>query len=70
MQSVIVPDNLIFEGGAGEALRVKLLHEGDMHTLLRLPSSILYAQGVNANVLFFAVCTAARSARGPRLGSS
>ena len=67
---MIVPDNVLFEGGAGEVIRLKHLHEGDMHTLLRLPSSILYAQGVNANVLFFAVCTAARSARGPRLGSS
>lgn len=51
--SVVVPDNVLFEGGAGETLRSKLLHECDVHTLLRLPTGIFYAQGVKANVLFF-----------------
>jgi type I restriction enzyme M protein len=51
--AVIVPDNVLFEGGAGEVVRRKLLHECDVHTLLRLPTGIFYAQGVKANVLFF-----------------
>lgn len=50
----MVPDNVLFEGGAGETVRRKLLHQGDVHTLLRLPTGIFYAQGVKANVLFFA----------------
>jgi type I restriction enzyme M protein len=50
---VVVPDNVLFEGGAGETIRRKLLHECDVHTLLRLPTGIFYAQGVKANVLFF-----------------
>jgi type I restriction enzyme M protein len=51
--AVVVPDNVLFEGGAGEVIRRKLLHECDVHTLLRLPTGIFYAQGVKANVLFF-----------------
>jgi type I restriction enzyme M protein len=51
--AVVVPDNVLFEGGAGEAIRRRLLHECDVHTLLRLPTGIFYAQGVKANVLFF-----------------
>jgi type I restriction enzyme M protein len=51
--AVVVPDNVLFEGGAGEIVRRKLLHECDVHTLLRLPTGIFYAQGVKANVLFF-----------------
>jgi type I restriction enzyme M protein len=51
--AVVVPDNVLFEGGAGETVRRKLLHECDLHTLLRLPTGIFYAQGVKANVLFF-----------------
>ncbi len=51
--AVVVPDNVLFEGGAGEMIRRKLLHECDVHTLLRLPTGIFYAQGVKANVLFF-----------------
>jgi len=51
--AVIVPDNVLFEGGAGETVRRKLLHECDVHTLLRLPTGVFYAQGVKANVLFF-----------------
>lgn len=51
--AVVVPDNVLFEGGAGEIVRRKLLHECDVHTLLRLPTGLFYAQGVKANVLFF-----------------
>jgi type I restriction enzyme M protein len=51
--AVVVPDNVLFEGGAGETVRKKLLHECDVHTLLRLPTGVFYAQGVKANVLFF-----------------
>jgi len=51
--AVVVPDNVLFEGGAGETVRRKLLQECDVHTLLRLPTGVFYAQGVKANVLFF-----------------
>jgi type I restriction enzyme M protein len=51
--AVVVPDNVLFEGGAGEVIRRKLLQTCDVHTLLRLPTGIFYAQGVKANVLFF-----------------
>ena len=51
--AVVVPDNVLFEGGAGETVRRNLLRECDVHTLLRLPTGIFYAQGVKANVLFF-----------------
>lgn len=51
--AIVVPDNVLFEGGAGETVRRKLLSECDVHTLLRLPTGIFYAQGVKANVLFF-----------------
>ncbi|MDO8989205.1 MAG: N-6 DNA methylase [Sideroxyarcus sp.] len=51
--AVVVPDNVLFEGGAGETIRRKLLQECDVHTLLRLPTGLFYAQGVKANVLFF-----------------
>jgi type I restriction enzyme M protein len=44
---------VLFEGGAGETIRKRLLHDCDVHTLLRLPTGIFYAQGVKANVLFF-----------------
>jgi len=50
---VVVPDNVLFEGGAGETIRRRLLQECDVHTMLRLPTGIFYAQGVKANVLFF-----------------
>ncbi|MCA9651571.1 MAG: SAM-dependent DNA methyltransferase [Myxococcales bacterium] len=50
--AVVVPDNVLFEGGAGETIRRELLKECDCHTLLRLPTGIFYAQGVKANVLF------------------
>jgi len=51
--AVVVPDNVLFEGGAGEVVRRRLLNECDVHTLLRLPTGLFYAQGVKANVLFF-----------------
>lgn len=51
--AVVMPDNVLFEGGAGEMLRRRLLSEFDFHTLLRLPTGIFYSQGVKANVLFF-----------------
>ena len=51
--AVVVPDNVLFEGGAGETVRRQLLKQYDVHTLLRLPTGIFYAQGVKANVLFF-----------------
>ena len=51
--AIVVPDNVLFEGGAGETVRRKLLHECDVHTLLRCRLAIFYAQGVKANVLFF-----------------
>jgi type I restriction enzyme M protein len=51
--AIVVPDNVLFEGGAGETVRRNLLQKCDVHTLLRLPTGIFYAQGVKANVLFF-----------------
>jgi type I restriction enzyme M protein len=51
--AIVVPDNVLFEGGAGETVRRKLLEQCDVHTLLRLPTGLFYAQGVKANVLFF-----------------
>jgi type I restriction enzyme M protein len=51
--AVVVPDNVLFEGGAGETVRQKLLHTTDLHTILRLPTGIFYKPGVKANVIFF-----------------
>lgn len=51
--AVVVPDNVLFEGGAGETVRKKLLETTELHTILRLPTGIFYANGVKANVLFF-----------------
>ncbi len=51
--AIVVPDNVLFEGGAGETVRRKLMEQCDVHTLLRLPTGLFYAQGVKANVLFF-----------------
>jgi type I restriction enzyme M protein len=51
--AVVVPDNVLFEGGAGETVRKKLLETTDVHTILRLPTGIFYAHGVKANVIFF-----------------
>ena len=53
LAAVVVPDNVLFEGGAGETVRKKLLLTTDLHTILRLPTGIFYAQGVKANVIFF-----------------
>jgi type I restriction enzyme M protein len=60
--AVVVPDNVLFEGGTGETVRRRLLHDCDVHTLLRLPTGIFYAQGVKANVLFFDKKPAAEAA--------
>ena len=51
--AVVVPDNVLFEGGAGEMIRKKLLASTDLHTILRLPTGIFYKPGVKANVIFF-----------------
>jgi len=51
--AVVLPDNVLFEGGAGEKIRKELLAKTELHTILRLPTGIFYAQGVKANVLFF-----------------
>tara|TARA_R110001606_G_scaffold394600_2_gene565654 strand:- start:1015 stop:2553 length:1539 start_codon:yes stop_codon:yes gene_type:complete len=51
--AVVLPDNVLFEGGAGETIRKELLTRFNLHTILRLPTGIFYAQGVKANVLFF-----------------
>jgi type I restriction enzyme M protein len=51
--AVVLPDNVLFEGGAGETIRRRLLTSCDVHTMLRLPTGIFYAGGVKANVLFF-----------------
>ena len=56
--AVVVPDNVLFEGGAGETIRRKLLENTDLHTILRLPTGIFYAHGVKANVIFFDNCEA------------
>jgi len=65
--AVVVPDNVLFEGGAGETIRRNLLQTCDVHTLLRLPTGIFYAQGVKANVLFFDKRQASASAQTERL---
>lgn len=51
--AIVVPDNVLFESGAGETIRKKLLENTDLHTILRLPTGLFYAQGVKANVVFF-----------------
>jgi type I restriction enzyme M protein len=51
--AVVLPDNVLFEGGAGETVRRKLMETTELHTILRLPTGIFYANGVKANVLFF-----------------
>jgi type I restriction enzyme M protein len=51
--AVVLPDNVLFEGGAGETVRKELMRSSELHTILRLPTGIFYAQGVKANVLFF-----------------
>src|SRR5262249_22252115 len=51
--AIVVPDNVLYEGGAGEIIRRNLLQRADLHTILRLPTGIWYSPGVKANVLFF-----------------
>ncbi len=51
--AVVLPDNILFEGGSGEKVRKQLMKTTELHTILRLPTGIFYAQGVKANVLFF-----------------
>lgn len=51
--AIVIPDNMLFESGAGETVRRKLLQDCEVHTLLRLPTGVFYAKGVKANVLFF-----------------
>lgn len=51
--AVVLPDNVLFEGGAGEKVRKQLMKTTDLHTILRLPTGLFYANGVKANVLFF-----------------
>jgi type I restriction enzyme M protein len=63
--AIIVPDGVLNAGGPGETIRRRLLEEFDVHTLLRLPTGIFYAAGVNANVLFFDRPSARRSPERP-----
>jgi len=56
--AVVLPDNVLFEGGAGATIRERLLDDCNVHTILRLPTGIFYAQGVKANVVFFERCAA------------
>jgi type I restriction enzyme M protein len=51
--AVVVPDNVLFEEGIGRSVRQELMQTCDLHTVLRLPTGIFYAQGVKTNVLFF-----------------
>ncbi len=60
--AVVLPDNVLFEGGAGETIRKELLKTTELHTILRLPTGLFYAQGVKANVLFFENKPAAKTA--------
>ena len=60
--AVVLPDNVLFEGGAGETIRKELMQTTELHTILRLPTGIFYAQGVKANVLFFDNKEAAKEA--------
>lgn len=65
--AIVVPDNVLFEGGAGETVRRKLLEQADVHTLLRLPTGVFYAQGVKSNVLFFDKRTAGEAHKTEKL---
>jgi len=56
--AVVLPDNVLFEAGVGTEIRRDLMHKCDLHTILRLPTGIFYAQGVKTNVLFFGKGTA------------
>ncbi len=59
--AVVLPDNVLFEGGVGETVRKKLMETTNLHTILRLPTGVFYKQGVKANVLFFDNHPAART---------
>ena len=61
--AVVLPDNVLFEGGAGEEVRKQLMKTAELHTILRLPTGIFYAQGVKANVLFFKNHAASKDAK-------
>lgn len=52
--AVVLPDNVLFEGNIGKQIRQDLMNKCNLHTILRLPTGIFYAQGVKTNVLFFA----------------
>ena len=54
--AVVMPDNVLFEGNTGKQIRVDLMDKCNLHTILRLPTGIFYAQGVKTNVLFFTRC--------------
>ena len=56
--AVVLPDNVLFEAGVGTDIRRDLMHKCNLHTLIRLPTGIFYAQGVKTNVLFFTKGTA------------
>jgi len=66
--AVVLPDNVLFEGGAGETVRKKLMETTELHTILRLPTGIFYAQGVKANVLFFDNRPASKTAASKEVG--
>ena len=68
--TVVVPDNVLFEGGAGETIRRKLLHECEGHTLLRLPTGIFYAQGVRDGGSFQSRGWEPRNRGGPLTGAA
>lgn len=51
--AIVLPDNVLFEGNIGKQIRQDLMHKCNLHTILRLPTGIFYAQGVKTNVLFF-----------------
>ena len=51
--AIVLPDNVLFEGNTGKQIRTDLMEKCNLHTILRLPTGIFYAQGVKTNVLFF-----------------
>ena len=67
--AVVLPDNVLFEEGTGQRVRADLMDKCDLHTILRLPTGIFYAQGVKNNVLFFTRGGAPNGANQRTLGS-
>jgi type I restriction enzyme M protein len=65
--AVVLPDNVLFEGGSGETIRRKLMQECNLHTIVRLPTGLFYAQGVKANVIFFTKGSASANAHTKRV---